>query len=118
MFFDENQAIELCENDPSVIFNLIDENFDFLVDKVLSKKKVSVNTTNENGTDVITYLLKNGYYNLVLKYMKNSSWDVNHQDNEGNTFAHILVTKKYLEVMDIIKQLTKNKSFIPNIRNI
>ena len=117
MFFDENQAIELCESDPSVIFNLIDENFDFLVDKILSKKKVSVNTTNENGTDVITYLLKNGYYNLVLKYMKDKTWDVNHQDKDGNTFAHILVTKKYLEVMDIIKQIIKNKDFIPNIRN-
>ena len=117
MFFDENQAIELCESDPSVIFNLIDENFDFLVDKILSKKIVSVNTTNENGTDVITYLLKNGWYELVLKYMKDKTWDVNHQDKDGNTFAHILVSKKYLEVMDVIKQLIKNKNFIPNIRN-
>ena len=117
MFFDENHAIELCESDPSVIFNLIDENFDFLVDKILSKKIVSVNTTNENGTDVITYLLKNGWYELVLKYMKDKTWDVNHQDKDGNTFAHILVSKKYLEVMDVIKQLIKNKNFIPNIRN-
>jgi hypothetical protein len=117
MFFDENQAIELCESDPSVIFNLIDENFDFLVDKVLQKKIVSVNTTNENGTDVITYLLKNGWYDLVLKYMKDKTWDVNHQDKDGNTFAHILVTKKYLDVMDIIKQIIKNKDFMPNIRN-
>lgn len=117
MFFDENHAIELCESDPSVIFNLIDENFDFLVDKILSKKIVSVNTTNENGTDVITYLLKNGWYELVLKYMKDKTWDVNHQDKDGNTFAHILVSKKYLEVMDVIKQLIKNKNLIPNIRN-
>ena len=49
--------------------------------------------------------------------MKKKEWDVNHQDKTGNTFAHILVTKKYLEVIDIIKQLHKNKNFLPNIRN-
>ena len=49
--------------------------------------------------------------------MKKKEWDVNHQDKNGNTFAHILVTKKYLEVIDIIKQLHKNKNFLPNIRN-
>ena len=49
--------------------------------------------------------------------MKKKDWNVNHQNKDGDTFAHILVTKKYLEVIDIIKQIHKNKNFIPNIRN-
>ena len=64
MFYDEIQAIEKCEEDPSQIFNLIDEGHMELVEKVLSKKWSSINVTNENGDDVISYLLKKNYYNL------------------------------------------------------
>lgn len=117
MFYDERQAIEKCEEEPSQIFNLIDEEHLELVEKVLKKKSANINITNENGDDIPTYLLKKGHYELVLKVMNKKDWDVNHQNNEGNTFAHIVVTKKYLEVMEIIKSLLKNKSFIPNIRN-
>ena len=49
--------------------------------------------------------------------MKKKDWNINHQDSDGNTFAHIVVTKKYLDVIDIIKTMLKNKSLIPNIRN-
>ncbi len=117
MFYDEIQAIEKCEEDPSQIFNLIDEGHMELVEKVLSKKWSSINVTNENGDDVISYLLKKNYYNLVLTNMKKKDWDVNHQNKDGDTFAHILVTKNYLDVRDLTKELHKKKSFIPNIRN-
>ena len=63
------------------------------------------------------YLFKKGKYSLVLKLMRKRSWDVNHQNNEGNTLAHLVVTRNYLEVKDIINALTVNKKFIPNIRN-
>lgn len=117
MFYDEIQAIETCEEDPSQIFNLIDEGHMELVEKVLNKKWSSVNVTNENGDDILSYLLKKNYYDLVLANMKKKDWNVNHQNKDGDTFAHILVTKNYLEVRDLTKELHKKKSFIPNIRN-
>lgn len=117
MFYDEKQAIEKVEEEPSQIFNLIDEGHLELVDKILRKKSTDINLVNDHEEDIISYLLKKNHYDLVLKHMKNKEWDVNHQDSNGNTFAHILVTKKYLEVIDIIKQLHKNKNFLPNIRN-
>ena len=49
--------------------------------------------------------------------MKDKEWDVNHQNHDGNTFAHILVLINYINVMEIIKQLKKNKKFLPNIKN-
>lgn len=117
MFYDEKQAIEKVEDEPSQIFNLIDEGHLELVDKILRKKSTDINTVNDQEDDILSYLLKKNHYDLVLKHMKKKEWDVNHQDKNGNTFAHILVTKKYLEVIDIIKQLHKNKNFLPNIRN-
>ena len=117
MFYDEKQAIEKVEEEPSQIFNLIDEGHLELVDKILRKKSTDINLINDNEEDILSYLLKKNHYDLVLKHMKKKEWDVNHQDKNGNTFAHILGTKKYLEVIDIIKQLHKNKNFLPNIRN-
>lgn len=117
MFYDEKSAIKMCEEDPLNLFELINEGHLDLVDKILTKRIVDINETNQNGDDVLTYLLKKGSYELVLKYMKKKEWNVNHQNNDGDTFAHILVTKKYLDVMGIINQLLKIDMFIPNIRN-
>lgn len=117
MFYDEIQAIEKCEEEPSQIFNLIDEGHIETLDKILRKKWASVNITNEHDDDIISYLLQKGHYDSVLKYMKKKEWNINHQNKDGDTFAHILVSKKYLDVIDITKELYKNKKFIPNIRN-
>ena len=117
MFFDETSTIELCEEDPSKIFNLIDEGHEELTTKLLTKKIVDINTTNEDGNNVVMYMLIKGWYDEVLNFMKSKTWNINHQNNDGDTFAHILVTKKYLDVMGIIKAMLKNKKFIPNIVN-
>ena len=117
MFFDEAKAVKACEEDPSLIFELIKEEHFELVDKILSKKKVSVNVVDRVGNDVVTRLLKARQYDLVLKYMKKKEWNVNHQNLDGNTFAHYLVSINYVAVLDIIKQLRKNKNFLPNIKN-
>lgn len=117
MFYDEIQAIEKCEEEPSQIFNLIDEGHTEMVEKVLRKKWASVNITNDEEDDVLSYPLKKNHYDLVLKLMKKNDWNVNHQNKDGDTFAHILVSKKYLDVIDITQELYKNKRFIPNIRN-
>lgn len=117
MFYDEKMTIESCEEEPLQIFYLIHEECKEIVDKLLTKKIVDINLTDEYGNSVLMCLLKKGWYDLVLKHMKKKEWDINHQNKNGDTFAHILVTKKYLDVMDIIKQLLKNKNFIPNMRN-
>lgn len=49
--------------------------------------------------------------------MKDKRWNINHQNNDGDTFAHILVSMNYVNVVDIIKILKKNKNFLPNIKN-
>ena len=91
MFYDEKQAIEKVEEEPSQIFNLIDEGHLELVDKILRKKSTDINLVNTNEEDILSYLLKKNHYDLVLKHMKKKEWDVNHQH--------------------------KNKNFLPNIRN-
>lgn len=117
IFYNEDQTINACTEDPSLIFDLIKQGYIDVVDKLLSKKKVSVNTTDEVGNDVLTRLLKAKAYGLVLKYMKKKEWDVNHQNKDGNTFAHVLVTINYVHVAKIIDALKKKKNFLPNIKN-
>ena len=46
MFYDETQAINKCEEEPSLIFSLIDEEHKELVDKLLTEKTVDINTKN------------------------------------------------------------------------
>lgn len=117
MYYDVEKAIKACEEEPSLIFKYIREEKFEAVDKLLSKKKVSVNILDEAGNDVITRLLKARQYELVLKHMKNKEWDVNHQNYDGNTFGHYLASVNYVNVLEIIKQLKKNKEFSPNIKN-
>lgn len=117
MFYDEKKTVKACEEDPSLIFELIKEGHFDLVDKLLSRKKVDINFQDSAGNDVITRLLKAKEYQLVLKYMKRKDWDVNHQNMDGNTFAHYLVSIHYVQILDIIKTLRRNKRFIPNIKN-
>lgn len=117
MFYDEAKAIKACEEEPSLIFELIREEHFKLVDLLLTKKKVDINICDELGNNVLVRLLKKGQYALVLKHMKNKKWDVNHQNNEGDTFAHVLVLHNYVNVLEIINTLKKNKNFMPNIKN-
>lgn len=117
MFYDEAKAIKACEEEPSLIFELIREEHYELVDFLLTKGKVDINICDELGNNVLVRLLKKGQYDIVLKHMKNKNWDVNHQNNEGDTFAHILVLYNYVNVLEIINGLKKNKNFMPNIKN-
>lgn len=117
MFYNELKAIMACEEDPSLIFELIKEGHMDVVDKVLFKKKVDLNTTDEEGNSVLMRLLKAKQFSLVLKYMKKESWKVNHKNQDGDTFAHILSTIDYKNIIEIIKTLRKNKEFMPNLKN-
>ena len=117
MFYNEEKAIRACEEEPSLIFQVMKEGYYELVDKILREGKVSVNTTDDAGNDVLCRLLKARKYDIVLRHMNKKEWKVNHQNKDGNTFAHILVTMNYVHVAKIIDALKRNKAFLPNIKN-
>lgn len=117
MFYDELKTINACDDDPSLIFELLKEEHVGLIDKILSRKSFDINVVDEQGNNILTKLLKKGYYDIVLKHITDKRWDINHQNNEGNTFAHVVVSMNYVNVVDIIKTLKKNKKFLPNIKN-
>ena len=117
MFYDETKTINACDDDPTLVFEVLKEDLVEVLDKILSRKTFDYSVTDENGNDIMMRMLKKGYYDLVLNHMKDKRWDVNHQNNDGNTFAHILVSIEYSKVMEIMKSLLKNKEFKPNIRN-
>ena len=117
MFYDVDKTMRAVEEEPSLIFELIKEGHIDLVDRLLKRKKVDINTCDDAGNSVLVRLLRHGDYDVVLNHMGNKDWDVNHQNLDGNTFAHYLVSINYVNVMEIIKKLTKNKDFLPNIKN-
>ena len=117
MFYNEVRAIMACEEDPSMIFELIKEGHMSVVDKVLYQKKVDLNTCDDFGNNVLMRLLKDKQFNLVLKYMKKEEVNINHQNNDGDTLAHILCTMDFKYSLNIIKELKKNKEFDRNIKN-
>lgn len=117
MFYSETKTIELVSEDPSLVFELIKEGNIEFVDMLLKKRIVDINICDELGNNILVRLLKVGAYDVVLKHMTNKKWDVNHQNIDGNTFAHYLVAINYVNVIDIINKLKKNKDFRPNIKN-
>ena len=117
MFYNETKAIELVEEDPSLVFELIKEGHIQFVDMLLKKKIVDINICDEAGNNILVRLLKCGAYDVVLQHMGNKDWNINHQNLDGNTFAHVLVSINYVNVIDIIVKLKRNKEFLPNIKN-
>lgn len=117
MFYDEMQATKACEEEPSLIFELIKEGHFELVDELIKKKIVSLNTIDSDGNNVLMKLLKCKKYDLVEKYINDTYNDINHQNNDGNTICHILATKDYVNSLNILKKLKRNKYIDPNIRN-
>lgn len=117
MFYDEIQATKACEEDPSLIYELIKEGHMELVGKLLKKKIVSINTKDKEDNTVLMKLAKLKQYDMVLDYINDLDYDINHQNSEGNTIMHILAKKDYVYIANIIKKLKRNKKFSPNLRN-
>lgn len=117
MFYDETKTINACDSDPSLIFELLKEEHIEIIDKILSRKTFDINVVDIDGNNILMKLLKKGQFDIVLKHIKDKRLDINHQNNDGDTFAHILVSIKSLNVLDIYKELQKNKNFTPNIMN-
>lgn len=117
MFYSEQQVVDACTGEPSLVFNVI-KNGDFeVIEKLLEKNKLNVNVCDGAGNDLVTRLLKAKQYDLVIEVMKKRNWDVNHQNVEGNTFGHILVLDNSVGALRVMEQLMKKKNFIPNIKN-
>ena len=117
MFYAEEQAILACEEDPSLIFELMKEGHFHLVDNLLKKKKVSVATLDNDGNNVLMKLAKLHQYELVFKYLSKDEDIINHQNKEGNTLLHILATRNYMKVAPIIKKLKRNDNLAWNLKN-
>ena len=117
MFYDETKTMKTVEEEPSLVFELIKAGHIDLVDKLLKKKIVDINICDEAGNNILVRLLKCGAYDIVLQHMGNKNWDINNQNLDGNTFAHYLVSINYVNVVEIIAKLKKNKQFLPNIKN-
>ncbi len=112
-----DNVIKDIENDPSGIFPLINRGEFELVNYLLDKKIVNINIIDCNGNDVLARLLRANQYNLVLKYIKKRNWNVNHQNNEGDTFGHMLACYNGVGSIKIVDALMKKKNFLPNLRN-
>ncbi len=117
MFYDETQALKACEEDPSLIFQLMKEGHFQLVDQFLKMKVVPLSITDEQENTILMQLLRYKKYEMVLKYMNRKEIDINHQNSDGNTFAHLLLNQNDLAITKIIQGLEKRKDFLPNIKN-
>ena len=117
MVYDDTQALRAGEEEPSLIFELIKEGYFDLVDELISKNKVDINTVDVAGNDVCYRLLKAKQYDLVMKFIRKRSWNVNHQNLDGNTIGHLLVRDTSISALKILESLMKSKRFLLNIKN-
>ena len=88
-----------------------------VIDNLIENNKVNVNLIDTVGNDVLMRLLKAKQYDLVIKLMKKKNWDVNHTNEEGDTFGHLLARDNSVGALKIVELLTKKKNYIPNIQN-
>ena len=108
--------MKMMEEIPSV-FTLI-KNGDFdIIEELIMDNDINVNEVDGVGNDVVTRLLKAKQYDLVIEVMKKRNWDVNHQNDEGNTFGHILACDDSVMAVKVMEALTKKKNYMPNIKN-
>lgn len=117
MFYDINQATLACDEDPSLVFLAIKNNYRDVYEKVIEKENFNFNLEDEDGNNVLMRLLKNKDYDLVNKYIDNPSLSINHQNSDGDTIVHLLVTASYVDVKEIYEKISKREDFLPNIKN-
>lgn len=115
MFYSVIQAESACEEEPSLIFSLIKESDTEVIESIISKSDYDFNIVDKNNNNVLMVLLKNKNYDLVLKYI--DKIDINHQNSDGDTIMHMLVTIDYSLVKEIIECILNKNEFIPNIKN-
>ena len=115
MFYDVNQACSKTLEDPLLIFTMIEEGYLEVIQNVIDE--IDLNLCDQDGNNVLMSLFKNKFYDLTLKYINRIDVDINHQNNDGNTIAHLVVSVNYVEVKDIINELLSNKRLKLNLKN-
>lgn len=116
MFYDIDAARSACQEEPSLIFEAIKYNYYDVYEYVLNKG-IDLNITDDNGDNILMKLLKNKNYDLVDKFILDENLLINHQNNDGDTLAHIMVTINYVEIKDLLEKVLKREDFLPNIKN-
>jgi len=117
MFMSEQEMINACKDDPSVIFKMINKGYFEVIEKMVEDNSINVNIVDGVGNDIVTRLLKARQYDLVVQLMKKKNWDVNHKNQDGNTFGHVLAHDNSICAVKVVEQLNKKKNYIPNIKN-
>lgn len=115
--FTSDQAIKAAEGDPSIIFELIKTDNDEVLNHMLDEELIDINITSTNKDSLAIKLLKNSKYDLLLKVLKNKKWDINYQNEDKETFGHILAKINNVAIIRLFKELKKNKTFDINITN-
>ena len=113
----EQQMVSACKDDPSIIFKMINKGYFEVVEKLVEDNSIDVNLVDGAGNDIVTRLLKARQYDLVVQLMKKRNWNVNHKNQEGNTFAQVLAHDNSLCAIPVVEQLNKKKNYLPNIKN-
>lgn len=116
MFYDIDEARSACEEEPSLLFMAIKYNYRDVYEYVIDKG-IDLNIKDEFGDNLLMKLLKNKDYDLVSKYILNDNFMINHQNNDGDTITHILVTFNYKDIKDILDKVLTRSDFLPNIKN-
>ena len=114
---ERQQLLDTCKEDPSLIFTYIKQGQYREVGEIIASNVVSINLLDNVGNDVMTRLLKAKQYDLVLALMKKKNWNVNNQNIEGNTFAHVLAADNSVMAIKVAEQLMNKSNYLPNIKN-
>lgn len=117
MFYDIDKAIDACEEDPSLVFIAIKNNYRDVYEKVLENENFNFNLEDMDGNNVLMKLLRNKDYDLISKYISNNVININHQNNNGDTIMHLLVGHNYVDIKEIFEKILKREDFLPNIKN-
>ena len=117
MFYDIEKAIQSCDENKVLVFTAIKNNYRDVYEKVLAKPEFDFNIVNEEGNNILMCLLKNKDYDLVAKYVDNIDLMINHQNNNGDTLMHLLVTMNYIDIKDIFEKILKRNDVLLNIKN-
>lgn len=113
----EQNLVDVCKDDPSKIFEMIRLGRFDVIEQLVLENAINVNLVDSVGNDVVTRLLKAKQYELVFQLMKKKNWDVNHKNEEGDTFGHVLAYDESHWAIKVIEQLNKKKNYLPNIKN-
>ena len=113
----KNEIYNEVSLDPSLIFSYIKQGNYELAYELVNKNIVSINVIDCLGNDVVTRFLKAKQYDYVIMLMKKKNWNVNNQNDEGNTFGHILATDNNPMAVKVVEELTKKSNYLPNLKN-